>query len=120
MSFSKIAVLIGFVFLSVAFSGSDSTVSHYSDAVANYTRVIAQQGPYNYFANVSLASADWTPPAGVTIQLVKIAHAGSLKMASWTDTATGYEAQNDFEFVNVRRIFKIGTTADSIVVYGKR
>ena len=103
-----------------AFAGSDSLTANYAESYMNNQRVIAQQGPYNYVRNVSLASTDWTPPAGVTIQMLKIAHAGALKIATWTDTATCYEAQNDFEFVCVRRIFKTGTTADSIVVYGKR
>ena len=120
MCFSRIAVLLAFLFVSVSFAGSDSSVCHYSDAVANYTKVIAQQGPYNYIANVSLASTDWTPPAGVTIQLIKVADSGSLKIATWTDTATCYEAYNDFEFVNARRIFRIGTTCTRIVAYGKR
>ena len=29
-----------------------------------------------------MASTDWTPPAGVTIQMIRAAHAGALKVAT--------------------------------------
>jgi hypothetical protein len=117
--FSVMALLLVCSFVPIL-AASDSSVSHYSDAVINYTRVIAQQGPFNYIKNVSLASTDFVVPTGVTVQLVTNAHAGDLKVATWTDTATLYQGSNDIAWVNARRIFKTGTTADSIVVWGKR
>lgn len=121
-----IAFLVVFIFLYLlcivpsAEAGKDSLTAYYSESVTYPSRVTAQQPPFNYIANVSIASADWTPPAGVTVQLLLVKVGGSLKIATWTDTATLYPGNYDFIPVNTRRVFKTGTSADSIVACGKR
>jgi hypothetical protein len=103
--------------------GNDSLMSYYlgrSGAVSNNEAVIGQQGPYGYQANVSLASADWTAPATVSISGIYVGIAGEIKIATYTDTATWHCAKGFYIPVMARRIFKTGTTADSLVVLGKR
>lgn len=112
-------LLMAFLFVSL-FAASDSLTSYYFNAAQAYPSVIAQQAPYNYVANVDLSSTNWTAPAGVTIMLIKAGDSGVINCKTWTDSALLYIGQRDIEPVCARKIYKSGTTATRIVVYGKR
>jgi hypothetical protein len=107
--------------VSLSMAASDSLMSYYDRSVTAYPAVIGQHGPYNYVANVDLSSTNWTAPAGVTIMMIKACHAGAIVAKTWTDSCKLFiAAPGDVEWVDARKIYRVGTTADSIVVYGKR
>jgi len=83
-----------------------------------------QNQAYTYIAAVSLASADWNCPAGVTIDMVRNDAAGDLgitvrsPMGGADAGAVVAVADKDVVRANVKTITKATTNATGLVVFG--
>lgn len=117
MKKSLLALCVAVVGLTTGIEAQNSTsyASRKTDVGAN----VAEQGAYTYMRNVNLASTDWTLPSKAYVVCVEVKSSGTLKVVSrGMDTTELYCVAGDVKNINIIRIFKTGTTADSIVVLG--